>query len=171
MTTVFRFTFLAFMIVVTLVVGGATYQAVSVVPYWQEDIALFRNYQWGIGYFPILSPLMTVLWLATVITGWKVKFPQKRVLYLGHAFFLLIMVSTFAYFAPFLLTYMGHPEHQISDQELSPMLMTWIKLDAIRQSVGVIPLALYLYAYGKAQLAVTGEPFTAAGKQLAAAGK
>ncbi len=152
------------MIVTALVVGGATYQAVSVVPYWQEDISLFRNYQWGIDYFPILSPAMTVLWLATVITGWKVKFPQKRVFYLGHVFFLLIMVSTFSYFAPFLLTYMGHPEHKISDQELYSLLMTWIKLDVIRQSIGVIPLALYVYAYGKAQLTVTD-------KQLAVAGK
>jgi hypothetical protein len=155
MTKIFPFAFLAFMIVLALVAGGATYQAISVVPYWQQDLSMFRNYQWGIDYFPILSPIMTVLWVLTVITGWKVKFPHKRVFYVGHFFALFMLVSTFAYFAPFLLTYMGHPEHTISDQELSPMLNTWIKLDAIRQSIGVIPLALYIYAYGKSQLAVT----------------
>ncbi len=79
MTKIFPFVFQAFMIVMALVAGGATYQAVSVVPYWQEDISMFRNYQWGIDYFPILSPIMTVLWILTVITGWKVKFPHKRV--------------------------------------------------------------------------------------------
>ena len=155
MAKIFPFTFLAFMIALALVAGGATYQAVSVVPYWEEDISMFRNYQWGIDYFPILSPIMTVLWVLTVITGWKVKFPQKRVFYIGHFFALLMLVSTFAYFAPFLLTYLVHPENKISDQELYPMLETWIKLDAIRQSIGVIPLALYIYAYGKSQLAIT----------------
>ena len=155
MTKIFRFAFPAFLTVLALVAGGATYQAISVVPYWQEDMSMFRNYQWGIDYFPILSPVMTVLWVLTVITGWKVKFPQKRVFYVGHGFALLMIVSTFAYFAPFLLTYMGHPEHRISDQELYPMLQTWIKLDAIRQSIGVIPLALYVYAYGKSQLPAT----------------
>jgi hypothetical protein len=155
MTTIFRFVFPAFLFMLALVAGGATYQAVSVVPYWQEDLSMFRNYQWGIDYFPILSPIMTVLWLLTVISGWKVKFPHKSVFYIGHGFALLMLVSTFAYFAPFLLTYMGHPEKQISDQELYPMLRTWIKLDTIRQSIGLIPLALYIYAYGKAQLAVT----------------
>lgn len=150
MTTIFRRTYLPFLMVMSLVVGGACYQAISIVPFWQKDISMFKNYgHWGIDYFPILSPLMTVLWLVLVITGWKLKMPNKKLLYVGHLFYLLVMGSTFVYFAPFLLTYMGHPQNTISDQELSSMLSTWARWDFIRQMIGLIPLTIFIYTYSK----------------------
>ena len=116
MAKIFRWTLLAFIVVMALVAGGACYQSISIVPFWQKDISMFKNYgHWGIDYFPILSPLMTVLWLVTVATGFKVKLPNKAILYIGHFFFLLIMLSTFVYFAPFLLTDMGHSEINFSN--------------------------------------------------------
>ncbi len=146
---IFRWTFFAFLIVMTLVVGGAWYQAVSIVPFWQEDIIMFKNYDhWGINYFPILSPLMTVLWLILVVTGFKVQMESKRILYIGHFFYLVVMLSTFIYFAPFLLTHMGHPVN-LSDVELSSQLETWAKWDLVRQTIGLIPLAIFFYSYGK----------------------
>ncbi|MES2847995.1 MAG: hypothetical protein V4685_02980 [Bacteroidota bacterium] len=153
-TNIFRWVYLLFLIVLALVVGGACYQTVSINPYWLNDVAMFRNYQWGIGYFPILSPLMTMLWLALLIMGFKIKLPNKKVLYTAHLFFLLIIISTFSWFAPFLLTYMGHPENSISNCELIPMIATWSKWDRIRQATGLVPLALFIYYYGKFQ--VTG---------------
>lgn len=85
MTKIFQWSYLAFIIIMTLVVGGACYQAVSISPFWQRDISMFRNYgHWGIDYFPILSPLMTVFWIVLVVTGFKVTMPGKRILYIGH---------------------------------------------------------------------------------------
>ena len=150
LTKIFRWTFLPFLIVMALVAGGACYQTISIVPFWEKDISMFKNYgHWGIDYFPILSPLMTVLWLALVVTGFKVKLPNKVIFYVGHFFFLLLMVSTFAYFAPFLLTYMGHPQNNVSDQELSSMLNTWAKWDFVRQVIGLVPLSIFIYTYSK----------------------
>ncbi len=150
MTTIFRYSLPALILVMALVVGGAWYQTISIVPFWQQDISMFRNYgHWGINYFPILSPLMTVIWLITVVTDWKAEFAGKTLLFVGHGFFLLIMVATFAYFAPFLMTYMGHPEIDISDQELLSMLNTWSRWDFVRQVVGLFPLAIYIYSYGR----------------------
>ena len=155
---IFRWTFLPFLLVLALVAGGACYQTISIVPFWQKDISMFKNYgHWGIDYFPILSPLMTVLWLVLVVTGFKVKIPNKRILYLGHFFFLLLMVSTFTYFAPFLLTYMGHPKDNVSDQQLASMLTTWATWDAVRQVIGLIPLSIFIYTYSKMGPVTTGK--------------
>ena len=63
------------------------------------------------------------------------------------------MISTFAYFAPFLLTYMGHPENNVSDDELKTMLDTWAMWDIIRQVGGLIPLVIFVYCYGKVEFA------------------
>lgn len=104
-----QITYLAFLIVTALVVGGATYQHISVTPYWVKDINMFRNYDWGFGYFPILSPVMTVLWLGVFLLGFRQKFPAKNLLYVGHFLFILITLSTAFYFAPFLLNNMGNP--------------------------------------------------------------
>lgn len=151
MTKIFLRTFLPFLTVMALVAGGATYQTISIVPFWQQDISMFKNYgHWGINYFPILSPLMTVLWLVLVITGLNVKLPNKAILYVGHFFFLLIMISTFSYFAPFLLTYMGHPQNNLSDQELSSMLNTWARWDIVRQAIGFITMIIFIYSYRQA---------------------
>ena len=151
---IFRWSFLAFLIVMALVEGGAFYQTISIVPFWQKDISMFTNYgHWGIDYFPILSPLMTVLWLTVVVTGFKLKLPNKAILYMGHFLFLAVMVSTFAYFAPFLLTYMGNPQDKIPGTELAAMLNTWARWDFVRQVVGLISLSLFIYCYGKTALA------------------
>lgn len=156
MVKIFQWAYLLFLVVMALVVGGACYQTISINPFWQKDISMFRNYgHWGINYFPVLSPLMTVLWLAIVITGFKVKMPGKKILYVGHFFFLLITISTFAYFAPFLLTHMGHTQSSISDQELTAMLNTWVKWDFVRQVVGLIPLTIFIYCYSKTGFATT----------------
>jgi len=149
MTKIFRWTFPIFLVIMALVVGGAFYQTITIVPFWQRDISMFRNYgHWGINYFPILSPLMTVLWLVILVTGTKVKLPRKAFFYVGHFLFLLIMISTFAYFAPFLLTYMGHTEIKIPDNQLSAKLNTWAKWDYIRQLVGLIPFSIFISYYG-----------------------
>lgn len=153
-TKIFRLAYPAFLLVMALVVGAACYQTISVVPYWKEDISMFRNYNWGIGYFPVLSPLMTVLWLVILISGFNVKMRNKVLLYMAHVCFLLIMVCTFAYFAPFLLTYMGHPETNIPEQELKTMLSTWVKWDFVRQVVGLVMLFLFIYCYGKNETVV-----------------
>ena len=151
--TLFRWTFLPFLMVVALVAGGAFYQTISIVPFWLENISMFKNYgHWGINYFPILSPLMTVLWLVLVVTGFKVRFPNKVLFYVGSFIFLVMMISTFAYFAPLLLTHMGHPQSNLSDSELSSMLHTWAKWDLVRQVTGLIPLSIFIYTYSKMEL-------------------
>jgi hypothetical protein len=147
MTKIFRFAFLPFLTVMAMVAGGAAYQTISIVPFWQRDISMFKNYEhWGIDYFPILSPLMTVLWLVLVITSFKVNMRNRKVFWTANFVFLGLMVSTFAYFAPFLLTHMGHPQN-VSDDQLKIMLDTWAKWDIVRQSVGFIALPLFLYTY------------------------
>ena len=154
MITIFRSVYLAFLIVMALVVGGASYQTISIVPFWQQDLSMFKNYgHWGIDYFPILSPLMGMLWLVLLITGFGVKFPNKTIFYIGHGFFVLLLTVTFAYFAPFLLTYMGNQHNNLTDQELTSRLHIWAKWDLIRQIVGLIPLAIFIYCYGNAKVA------------------
>jgi hypothetical protein len=156
MTRVFRWTFPLFLGVTALVVGGACYQTISIVPFWQKNISMFKNYgHWGIDYFPILSPFMTLLWVVILITGFNVRVPNKTILYAGHFLFLLIMVSTFVYFAPFLLTYMGHPQDNLSDQELTSKLNTWARWDVARQIVGLIFLGIFIYSYGQIKYATT----------------
>lgn len=150
MNTLFRWTFMPFLMTTALVVGGAWYQTITIVPFWEQDISMFKNYRhWGIHYFPILSPLMTVLWLVLVITSFKATFSNKTIFYVGCFFFLIVMSSTFIYFAPFLLTYMGQPQAAVSDVELSAMLSVWAKWDFIRQVVGLVPLAIFIYTYSK----------------------
>ena len=159
MIKVFRWALPSFLAITALVVGGAWYQTISIVPFWQQHISMFKNYgHWGTGYFPILSPLMTVLWLIVLITGLRVKSSNKTILYIGHFLFLVIMVSTLAYFAPFLLTYMGHPNNNISDQQLVTMLDTWAKWDYVRQIVGLVVLFIFIQSYGKVEFVTNSRP-------------
>ena len=154
MTKLFQASYFLFLVVMALVVGGACYQTMTVSPLWQQDVSTFRNYgHWGINYFPILSPLMTVLWIVILITGFRTKFPKKSLLWIGHLCFLIIMASTFIYFAPFLLNNMGKVDSSISDQQLLSMIQTWTKWDLIRQIFGLIPLAIFIYCYGNIKLA------------------
>jgi hypothetical protein len=59
------------------------------------------------------------------------------------------------YFAPFLLTYMGHPRDNLSDQELTSKLNTWARWDVARQIVGLIFLGIFIYSYGQIKYATT----------------
>ncbi|MBD0332954.1 MAG: hypothetical protein ICV66_09875 [Chitinophagaceae bacterium] len=147
--TIFKSSMLAFVFIMALVVGGACYQAVSIVPFWQKDISMFTNYShWGANYFPVLTPLMTILWLIVLISGWAVHMPHKGILNIAHAFFLLIIITTAVYFVPFLATYMGRPNATITNTALAQKLAVWAKWDLVRQIIGLIPLFLFIYSYG-----------------------
>lgn len=155
MTKLFRVAFLAFLIVMALVIGGSCYQTISIVPFWESDISMFKNYgHWGIDYFPFLSPVMTVLWLVVLVSGFGLKLENQKLLYFGHSLFLLLLVGTFVYFAPFLMRYMGHPENNIPDKVLAARLHTWARWDFAREIVGLIPFSIFIYSYGKMKPAV-----------------
>ena len=167
MTKIFRSAYLIFLVVTALVVGGACYQTISITRLWQDDLSMFKNYDhWGVPYFPILSPLMTILWLIVVVTGFRAKFPHKKLLYVGHFFFLVVMTSTFVFFAPFLLTHMGHPQNNISDEELISQLNFWVRWDRIRQIIGLIPLGIFIYCYGNIKVDQEGSLAMAEGRRV-----
>lgn len=149
MKKAYRVVFLIFLVLLALVSGGALFQSFSIIPYFQNDISLFRNAAFGgSNFFPIISPLMTLSWIVIVILGWKIQIENKKILNFGYILFLIIAIMTYSYFVPFLINNFGNSENVMSDAVLLDNLNTWASLDQIRQYVGVGVLAIFIYSYG-----------------------
>lgn len=124
--------------------GGAMYQRLVNVPLWQENMHLMKNFMRVGRYFFMFTPPVLLAWLAVVLSGWSYRGPYWRLLRWNHVFYLLIIVSTAAYFIPFLADYVGN-ESAVITGEGNEALQTWATWSMMRQIVGFVVITNYAY--------------------------
>ena len=137
-----------FIPVLGLLERGGFYQRIGVVPLWLADAEAMRTQFWGGRYFLALAPIGLLLWLATVVSGWKYRGAGSRRLFATHGAYLLIIGATAAYFVPFLLQHVGNLADSKPSVLLRAQLQIWAALSLGRQILGVLVLGSYVALFG-----------------------
>ncbi|TND10336.1 MAG: hypothetical protein FD123_584 [Bacteroidetes bacterium] len=129
--------------------GGAMYQRLVNVPYWISNMNLMKQFH-GVGfYFFYFTPPVLIVWLTMVISGWKYTGPGRRLLFINHVFYSIIILSTAFYFIPFLGRYIGNAGAVITNAD-AEQLKTWATFSMIRQVLGFALIGIYAYVLGVA---------------------
>ncbi len=132
-----------------IVVGGAVYEHLAVVPRWTRAIpASLSMFQGESGLYPQafwipVHPITTALLGAALLTSWKLKrCANVLVALLGY---LVILGVTFVYFVPELIELTATPYSQSVDAALTERAQRWETLSLVRLfALMLLSLVLFL---------------------------
>lgn len=119
-----------------IILGAATYEHVAFIPQWSDappsSFSLFHGqYRVEAGYFWMpIHPVTILLMVGALITNWKN--PRKKNILTVLIGYVLILVVTYIYFVPQLLTFMEIPVQDTVDQSLLAKASLWETLSLIR---------------------------------------
>jgi hypothetical protein len=116
--------------------GGAVYEHIAVVPRWKlappASLAMFQGeYGLNAGQFWMLIHPVTVIFLfAALVANWKTT--RKRYIAITISGYLIILVTTFIWFVPELLSITTTPYQPVIDKNLVKRANLWEILSLIR---------------------------------------
>jgi hypothetical protein len=145
--SVFRISFLLLIPFLAMTEGGGMYQRLVNVPLWQTDMSLMKLFHQVGPYFFIFSPIVLVLWITLVVSGWRYAGKAKTLLAVNHFLYLSIIISTALYFIPFLSKYVANAKAIPTNGDYQ-QLQQWANYSLIRQIVGFSVIGIYTYIYG-----------------------
>lgn len=132
-----------------IVIGGATYEHLAVVPVWTAavpaSLTMF-NGEYGLvaqNFWIPIHPLTIVLLVLGLIANWS----TERRVYVAAALggYLVILAVTFVFFVPELMLLIATPYSQTVDAELTRRANLWEALSLVRLGVlGLLAFALLL---------------------------
>ena len=130
-----------------IVIGGATYEHLAVVPVWSSavpaSLSMFQG-DYGLAssnfWIPI-HPVTLALLTAALILNWSTE--RRAYILTCIAGYILILVTTFIYFVPELLALTGNTYSTIVDSELTRRAGWWEFLSLVRLAA-LILLAIVL---------------------------
>lgn len=132
-----------------IVIGGATYEHLSVVPRWSAappaSLAMFQG-PYGLApetFWQVIHPVTLLLLLGALTFGWRT--PARPYLLASLVGYVLVLLATALYFVPELLAIIGTPYSPTSDPGLVARAGQWERLSLIRLGVLLI-LAIVLLA-------------------------
>jgi len=125
-----------------IVIGGATYEHVSVVPVWSSappaSLSMFQGdyplSAWNF-WMPI-HPLNVILLLTSLILNWNTERRKFILLTIGGYF--LVLVATFIYFVPELMSIVQSSYSAVVDAELTRRAKNWELFSLVRLGVIMI---------------------------------
>jgi len=133
-----------------IVIGGATYEHLCMVPQWTAappiSLAMFQGtyglqaHHFWIPIHPITLLLMTV----ALVANWKS--PRRRTIGLSMAGYSLVLVITFAHFVPELIAITTTPYSETIDASLQARAGLWEKLSLVRLAFLIIVATYFLGA-------------------------
>lgn len=142
-----------------IVIGGAVYEHMIVVPEWSAapplSLSMFEG-KYGLkpeSFWKLVHPVTTLLLGASIILNRKTA--RRNHLLLVFTFYLVILAITAIYFVPELLSITSTPFSSSIDAELTARAKTWELLSLIRLAV-LLCLAIYLLL-GLAKSETTGD--------------
>lgn len=119
-----------------IVIGGATYEHLAVVPQWTAappvSLAMFQGtYGLLAQHFWIpIHPVTLLLMAAALAANWRS--PRRRTIGLAMAGYVLVLVITFAHFVPELIAITGAPYSEAMDAGLQARADQWEALSLVR---------------------------------------
>lgn len=119
-----------------IVIGGATYEHAAVVPVWASappaSLSMFQGtYALKAANFWIpVHPLTLVLLSAALILNWRTE--RRNFILMTIGGYLAVMVITFLYFVPELMSITGSTFSSVVDDGLRERARTWELLSLVR---------------------------------------
>jgi hypothetical protein len=132
----------------TIMIGGAVYEHLNVVPRWSAapplSLSMFQG-EYGLNpalFWMVIHPVNLVLFLLTTVLYWKTD--RRKNLVIVLAFYIAILIITSIYFVPELISITTTPFSNTVDVDLTQRAATWEILSIVRMFV-LFGLALHLF--------------------------
>ncbi|MEP6793419.1 MAG: hypothetical protein ABJB16_03770 [Saprospiraceae bacterium] len=148
-----NFTMIIACMCILTVFGGGVYEHVVLVPRWSAappSSLLMFNGPFGIqgeDFWIPIHPITLFFLGGALIANWYSNRRRKILIVMGG--YIVILVMTFGFFVPELITLIGTPYHDHVDPELVRRASTWETLSLIRLSVIAILAFILLSALTK----------------------
>jgi hypothetical protein len=136
-----------------IIIGGATYEHVAVVPIWKiAPPASLTMFQGEYGLYPgnfwmSIHPITLVLLIAALIANWKTA--GRKYIVIPLAGYVAILIITAIYFVPELMSITGTPYQPVADSGLVARAALWEKLSLIRGVLLIGAAATLLFSLTK----------------------
>lgn len=133
-----------------IVIGGATYEHLAVVPQWAAappaSLAMFQGtYGLMAHHFWIpIHPVTLLLMAAALATNWRS--PRRKTIGLSIAGYVLVLVITFAHFVPELIAITTTPYAETVDAGLQARASRWEALSLVRLTFLMVVAIVFLSA-------------------------
>jgi hypothetical protein len=135
------------------IMGAGIYEAISTTPSWSaappQSLTMFQG-KYGLNsglFWAIIHPVTMLLLVAALITNWK-NSRRKQILFVFSSY-IIILITTLAYFVPELIHIITSPYQDHVDKELHSRAALWEKLSFIRLCLVVLLSVVLLSALTK----------------------
>lgn len=132
----------------TVVIGGAIYEHLAVVPIWSaappRSLAMFQG-EYGLRpetFWKLIHPVTLVLFVLTLILSWKSA--RRRNVLIGFIGYVVVLAVTATYFVPQLMAITRTAYANTIDASLTERAATWEMLSLARLAI-LIALSLTLF--------------------------
>ncbi|PYS87490.1 MAG: hypothetical protein DMF62_12340 [Acidobacteria bacterium] len=136
-----------------IMIGGATYEHTSVVPIWASappaSLSMFQgNYPLSAWNFWIpIHPINVILLLTSLIVNWGTARRKFILMTIGGYF--LVLVVTFIYFVPELMSIIQSSYSTVIDPELTRRAKNWELFSLVRLGVIMVLAVSLLFGLAK----------------------
>lgn len=136
-----------------VVIGGAVYEHLAVVPVWASavpaSLTMFQgDYRLAAQNFWIpIHPVTLGLFAAATAFNWRTE--RRLNLLIPFAGYIAILLITFIYFVPELIALTGAPYAAVADAELTRRARTWETLSLVRLTALLGLAVVLLYGLSK----------------------
>ena len=132
----------------TIVIGGAIYEHLAVVPIWTaappRSLAMFQG-EYGLHpemFWKPIHPVTLALFVVTLILSWKSA--RRRNVLISFIGYVILLIVTATYFVPQLMAILRTTYTNTIDANLTERAATWEMLSLIRLAI-LIGLSLTLF--------------------------
>lgn len=132
----------------TIVIGGAIYEHLAVVPIWSaappRSLAMFQG-EYGLHpemFWKPIHPVTLALFVVTLILSWKSA--RRRNVLISFIGYVILLIVTATYFVPQLMAILRTTYTNTIDANLTERAATWEMLSLVRLAI-LIGLSLTLF--------------------------
>lgn len=126
----------------SIVIGGAVYEHIAVVPEWAAapplSLSMFQG-PYGLNPAPFwknIHPVTLLLLVISLVLCWKTE--RRNYLLLTLSGYIVILIITFVYFVPNLIDITGTPYAETTDALLTSRAKTWEIGSLVRLSMLIL---------------------------------
>lgn len=130
-----------------IVIGGAVYEHLCIVPRWKlappASLSMFQG-KYGVSsgsFWQLMHPVTLVLLIASLVANWKTQ--RRKYIAVPVVVYIIVLIITFFYFVPELLSIIHTPYQTSVDKSLAAKAGLWEKLSLVRLAI-IIPMAVTL---------------------------
>ncbi|MGD9564423.1 MAG: hypothetical protein AB7F88_19460 [Pyrinomonadaceae bacterium] len=136
-----------------VVIGGAVYEHLAVVPVWASaapaSLAMFQGeYPLAAARFWIpIHPITLTLLVAALVLNWRTG--RRGNILIGLAGYIIVLVITSLYFVPELMAITGSAYSPTVDAELTQRAKTWESLSLLRLGFMILMAIVLLFGLSR----------------------